>query len=69
MTQLSKKVSRESTLEFDRRKIIIEIEPPGNLSFRMKGTRKRWSAPASLLMQWIIQADVEARMSKKRRVK
>ncbi len=66
MTILTRKVSREtlSYLNVDKmsrgRPIVIEIEAPDLISFRWKGTRRRFTAPIGRLMQWTIQAQVEA---------
>jgi hypothetical protein len=64
-TPLNRKLSRElaATLDVDRasrgRPIIIELDPPALISFRWKGTRRRYTAPAARLMQWTIQETVE----------
>jgi hypothetical protein len=70
MTLLNKKVRRETaaTLSLDRhsrgRFIIIELEPPDLISFRWKGTRRKYTANTARLMQWTIQAHVEAERKK-----
>lgn len=71
-TQLTKRLSREvsALLELDRRSrgrpIIVEIEPPALISFRWKGTRRRYTAPIAKLMQWTIQAVIEQERKEKR---
>lgn len=66
MTELNKRLSREVNrfLELDKasrgRNIIIELDPPDLISFRWKGTRRRYTAPITKLMQWTIQATVES---------
>lgn len=78
MTQLNRKLRREipAWLEVDRfsrgRPIIVELEPPENslpaqIAFRWKGTRRRYRAPVSLLMQWTIQAEAERVAQEKRK--
>lgn len=75
MTELTKKLSREipRTLDLDRqsrgRFIVIEIEPPDLVSFRFKGTRRKYTATAARLMQWTIQAQVEQERREKARLR
>ena len=61
-TRLSREL--EAYLTVDKisrgRRIIVELAAPDLISFRWKGTRRRYSAPVSKLMQWVIQATVEA---------
>jgi uncharacterized protein YndB with AHSA1/START domain len=72
MTSLNRKLRREipRTLELDRhsrgRFIILEIEPPDLISFRWKGTRRRYTAPIAKLFQWTIQETVERERREKR---
>ena len=71
-TPLSRKLSRELgvTLDVDRasrgRPIIVELEPPGVIIFRWKGTRRRYEAGAAKLMQWTIEEAVEQARREKR---
>jgi hypothetical protein len=71
-TQLNRKLSRETAgfLSVDRgsrgRPIIIEIEPPDLIAFRWKGTRRRYTANAARLMQWTIQATIDAERRERR---
>lgn len=66
MTLLTKRISREvgATLDLDKmsrgRPIVVEIESPDLITFRWKGTRRRYTATIPRLMQWTIQASVEA---------
>ena len=69
MTFLTKKIKRETATVLCHRPVIIEIEPPGWITLREKGTRTRWSAPATLLMQIIIQRTVEAKRLAKKKTK
>ena len=71
MTLLTRRLSREidATLDVDKmsrgRPIIIEME--GDLiTFRWKGTRRRYTATVPRLMQWTIAATVEAERRAKR---
>ena len=71
-TPLNRKLSRELgvTLDVDRasrgRPIIVELEPPGVIIFRWKGTRRRYEAGAAKLMQWTIEEAVEQARREKR---
>lgn len=71
MTLLTKKLSREvdAYLPVDKmsrgRRIIVEIEAPDFISFRWKGTRRRYTALIPRLMQWTIQATVETQRKEK----
>jgi len=71
-TPLNRKLSRELgvTLDVDRasrgRPIIVELEPPGMIIFRWKGTRRRYEAGAAKLMQWTIEEAVEQARREKR---
>lgn len=73
MTILTKRLRRETTeqLSVDRfsrgRPIIIEIEPPNLVHFRWKGTRRVYTATVARLMQWTIQATIDAQRREKRR--
>lgn len=74
MTQLTKPVRRELGvfLDVDRgsrgRPIIVELEPPGVIVFRWKGTRRRYEAGAAMLMQWTIQRAIDqARIERAKR--
>ncbi len=75
MTELSRKLRREipRTLDLDKRSrgrfIIVELEPPDLITFRWKGTRRRYTATISRLMQWTIQATVEQERREKRQRK
>ncbi len=66
MTLLTKRVAREidARLDVDKmsrgRPIIVEIEAPDLITFRWKGTRRRYTAAIPRLMQWTIMATVEA---------
>lgn len=66
MTPLNKRVKRETsaTLGLDKmsrgRAIIVTLEPPDLVTFGWKGTRRRYTATVARLMQWTIQAHVEA---------
>jgi hypothetical protein len=57
-------------LDVDRasrgRPIIVELEPPGVIIFRWKGTRRRYEAGAAKLMQWTIEEAVEQARREKR---
>ena len=65
-TVLKSRLSREleAYLTVDKisrgRRIIVELAAPDLVTFRWKGTRRRYCAPASKLMQWTIQATIEA---------
>jgi hypothetical protein len=71
-TPLNRKLSRELgvTLDVDRasrgRPIIVELEPPGMIIFRWKGTRRRYEAGAAKLIQWTIEEAVEQARREKR---
>lgn len=72
MTQLTKVVRRETAAlspEIHPRPIVIEIEPPGLITFREKGRRRRTTATISWLYQKAIEKEVEARLAEKRREK
>lgn len=80
MTLLEKRLRRETAemLSVDKysrgRPIIVELEPgqhalPAQIAFRWKGTRRRYRAPIARLMQWAIEATVEAERREKKRQK
>lgn len=75
MIALNKKLRREipRTLELDRasrgRLIIIELEPPDLISFRWKGTRRRYTANAAKLMQWTVTAEIERQRLEKKKAR
>ena len=74
MTLLNRKVRRETSGVFslrvrDPRPIIIEIEPPDLVTFRLKGMKTRFTAPASWLMQKTIEAEVARRIREKKAAK
>lgn len=66
MTLLTSKLRRETNarLDLDRytrgRPIIVELEPPDLISFKFKGTRKKYTVTIAGLMQHVIQAEIEA---------
>ena len=71
MTLLTKKLKRETGGIFslrvrDPRPVIIEIEPPDLVSFRLKGMKTRFTAPAAWLMQKTIEAEVDRRIREKK---
>lgn len=72
MTELNRKLSREIPrfLDLDKRSrgrlVIVELEPPDLIAFRWKGTRRRYTAPITKLMQWTIQATVERERREKK---
>lgn len=69
MTILKKRLVRETPAVWDRRgrTITIELEPPDLVTFREKGRRQRWTAPAALLMQWIIERTVTDRKRQRKK--
>ena len=69
MTKLKGKVTRETSLTVDGRTLVVELEEPGNVVFKLKGTREKWQASAVLLRQIVIQRHVEEQLAQKRRGK
>ena len=71
MTPIKKRVARELAESWDHhgRNIIIEIEPPGLVSFREKGKRRKWTSTARWLMQMVIEQEVKRAKGKKRKAK
>ena len=70
MTQLTKTVRRETAAlspENHPRPIIIEIEPPGLISFREKGRRRRTTATISWLYQKAMEKEAAVRVADKRK--
>ena len=67
MTKLEKKVVRETGLTFDGRPVIVDLEPPGYVGIRLKGTRTRWTIPAPLLAQLVIERHVEDALQQNRK--
>ena len=71
MTLLTKKLKRETGGIFslyvrDPRPVIIEIEPPDLITFRLKGMKTRFTPPAAWLMQKTIEAEVARRLREKK---
>lgn len=71
MTILSKSLRRETLTPFDHngRNIVIEIQPPGLVSFREKGRKKKWTAGAAMLMQWVMEHEYKKRMLEKKKTR
>ena len=59
MTKLTGKLTRELGLTFEGRAIVIDLEAPGDITFREKGTKRAWTMPASAVMQMVITRIVE----------
>ncbi|HOF17583.1 MAG TPA: hypothetical protein PK082_01640 [Phycisphaerae bacterium] len=61
MTTLKKPVSRETAArQFERgadRPIIVSIEPPGTLGFRLKGTRRTYRLPVATCFLLAVRSD------------
>lgn len=72
MTPLNRPIRRELsiTFELDRhsrgRPIVVELQPPGVIVFRWKGTRRRYEIGAAKLMQWTIEESIEQRRREKK---
>lgn len=80
MTILKRRLRRETDVyaDFDShsrgRPIIVELVPsdrtlPAMISFRFKGTRRRYSAPVSWLAQKTIEAEAMRIKREKRKLK
>jgi hypothetical protein len=73
MTQLTKTVRRETSIlspEVHPRPIVIEIDPPGLITFREKGRRRRTTATISWLYQKAMEKEAAVRLAEgKRRTK
>ena len=59
MTKLKNKVVRETGALFDGAPVVIELEAPGTVGFRRKGSAKIWPADVAWLMQIVVQREVE----------
>ena len=73
MTKLTKKVARESDAAvYERSKyrpIMVTVEPPDRISFRLKGTQRSYSLPIAMCFRIAVEAEVEARRALKRKAK
>jgi hypothetical protein len=73
MTELNKKVSRVSrALRFERgkhREVIISLEPPDLLGFRLKGTRTTFYLDAETCYCLAVKAQVAAEAKERRKQK
>jgi hypothetical protein len=69
MTEVKKTVRRLTAGMADRRRIVVEIPPPGRvIGFRLKGTRKTFFLPVERCYTLAVLAEVESqRASKKSR--
>ena len=57
----------ETRLTFEGRPVVVDLEPPGYVGIRLKGTRTRWTIPAALLMQLVIERHVEETLRQKQK--
>lgn len=68
MTIIRKTVKRETRMPvFERgeRNVIVSIEPPGVVGFRLKGTRTTYTLPADRLWWIAMQADMAMKKREK----
>lgn len=73
MTKLTKKLTRESDAAvYERSKyrpIIVSVEPPDRIGFRLKGTQRSYTLPIAMCFRIAVEAEVEARRALKRKAK
>lgn len=73
MTKLTKKVQRESDASvYERSKyraIIVSVEPPDRIGFRLKGTQRSYTLPIAMCFRIAVEAEVESRRALKKRAK
>lgn len=73
MTKLNKPISRETydTL-FEagkNRPVIVSVEPPNLIGFRLKGTRRTYYLTAEKLYWLALQTELRAKAAEKRKAK
>lgn len=72
-TKLTKKVSRETTATFfeksKRRNIILSLEPPCSVGFRLKGKRETLYLDADIGFSLLMQKRVEAKLAQAKNTK
>ena len=67
MTHLSKPVYRRVAQRSGARELIVGIEPPGILTFREKGTRRRYSLGLGALFVRAVMEAVDRERAEKRK--